>query len=184
MTTRDAQTRMRMFAGVIGPWLIIVPGIIVPRASAMDALAAKFFDDELFVWFTGALLLFVGRLIIAFHQYRSSVAAVMISLFGWSLALRGYCTHGRSQTVRARRRIYGCDISCATRVRCPGRDRTLSCLCGLACEVDVAISNGQSSCLLQPIPSRCWVSLTRRMLTLPLVTSISLRQHGFCASRQ
>jgi uncharacterized protein YjeT (DUF2065 family) len=28
-------------------------------------------------------------LIIAFHQYWSSVAAVMISLFGWILALRG-----------------------------------------------------------------------------------------------
>jgi hypothetical protein len=41
------------------------------------------------VWFAGALLLFGGLLIIAFHQYWSSVAAVMISLFGWILALRG-----------------------------------------------------------------------------------------------
>ena len=30
-----------------------------------------------------------GLLIIAFHQYWSSPAAVMISLFGWFLALRG-----------------------------------------------------------------------------------------------
>jgi hypothetical protein len=37
----------------------------------------------------GALLLFGGLVIIAFHQYWSSVAAVMISLFGWILALRG-----------------------------------------------------------------------------------------------
>jgi hypothetical protein len=41
------------------------------------------------VWFAGALLVFGGLLIIAFHQYWSSVAAVMISLFGWILALRG-----------------------------------------------------------------------------------------------
>jgi hypothetical protein len=39
----------------------------------------------LFVWFAGALL-FGGLLIIAFHQYWSSVAAVIISLFGWILA--------------------------------------------------------------------------------------------------
>jgi hypothetical protein len=41
------------------------------------------------VWFAGALLLLVGILIIAFHQYWSSAAAVMISLFGWILALQG-----------------------------------------------------------------------------------------------
>ena len=41
------------------------------------------------MWFAGALLVFGGLLIIAFHQYWSSVAAVMISLFGWILALRG-----------------------------------------------------------------------------------------------
>jgi uncharacterized protein YjeT (DUF2065 family) len=40
------------------------------------------------VWFAGALL-FGELLIIAFHQYWSSVAAVIISPFGWILALRG-----------------------------------------------------------------------------------------------
>ena len=55
----------------------------------MGALASEFFKSDLFVWFAGALLLFGGLLIIAFHQYWSSVAAVIISLFGWILALRG-----------------------------------------------------------------------------------------------
>jgi uncharacterized protein YjeT (DUF2065 family) len=55
----------------------------------MGALASDFFKSDLFVWFAGALLVFGGLLIIAFHQYWSSVAAVMISLFGWILALRG-----------------------------------------------------------------------------------------------
>jgi uncharacterized protein YjeT (DUF2065 family) len=73
----------------MGPWLVIVPGIIVLRASGMSTLASEFFKSGLFVWFAGALLLFAGLLIIAFHQYWSSVAAVLISLFGWILALRG-----------------------------------------------------------------------------------------------
>ena len=55
----------------------------------MGAFASEFFKSGLFVWFSGALLLFAGLLIIAFHQYWSNVAAVLISLFGWILALRG-----------------------------------------------------------------------------------------------
>jgi uncharacterized protein YjeT (DUF2065 family) len=61
----------------------------VLRASEMSALASEFFKNGLFVWFAGALLLAGGLLIIAFHQYWSSVAAVLISVFGWILALRG-----------------------------------------------------------------------------------------------
>jgi hypothetical protein len=87
--SRESQARTRAFARVLGPWLAIVPGIITLRAPAMGALASDFFKSDLFVWFAGALLLFGGLLIIAFHQYWSSVAAVMISLFGWILALRG-----------------------------------------------------------------------------------------------
>jgi uncharacterized protein YjeT (DUF2065 family) len=55
----------------------------------MGALASEFFKSGLFVWFAGALLLFTGLLIIALHQYWSSLAAVLISLFGWILAIRG-----------------------------------------------------------------------------------------------
>jgi uncharacterized protein YjeT (DUF2065 family) len=73
----------------MGPWLVIVPSIIALRASEMGALGSEFFENGLFVWFAGALLLFGGLVIIAFHQYWSSVAAVIISLFGWILSLRG-----------------------------------------------------------------------------------------------
>jgi hypothetical protein len=55
----------------------------------MGALATDFFKSDLFVWFAGALLLFLGLMIIAFHQYWRSVAGVLISAFGWILALRG-----------------------------------------------------------------------------------------------
>lgn len=83
------HVRTHAFARVLGPWLVVVPGIIAARAPAMEPLATEFFKIDLFVWFAGALLVFLGLLIIAFHQYWSSVAAVFISLFGWILALRG-----------------------------------------------------------------------------------------------
>lgn len=87
--SRESQARTRTFARVMGPWLVIVPGVIALRAPGMGALASDFFKNDLFVWFAGALLLFVGLLIIAFHQYWSSVAGVLISLFGWVSAVRG-----------------------------------------------------------------------------------------------
>jgi uncharacterized protein YjeT (DUF2065 family) len=87
--TQESEARTRAFARVIGPWLVIVPGIIVLRASGMGALASEFFKSGLFMWFAGELLLFGGLLIIAFHQYWSNLAGILISLFGWILALRG-----------------------------------------------------------------------------------------------
>jgi hypothetical protein len=89
LATPESQARTRAFARIIGPWLVIVPGIIVLRAPDMGALATEFFKSALFVWFSGALLLFGGLLIIAFYQCWSSAAAVLISLFGWVLAIRG-----------------------------------------------------------------------------------------------
>jgi uncharacterized protein YjeT (DUF2065 family) len=87
--TQESRAQTRAFARVLGPWLTIAPGIIVLRAPEMGALASEFFRSDLSVWFTGAALLFGGLFIIAFHQYWSSAAAVLISLFGWVLTLRG-----------------------------------------------------------------------------------------------
>jgi hypothetical protein len=88
--TLEAKARTRAFARVIGPFLVIVPGIIVVRAPEMDAaLVSAFLENGALVWIVGDLLLFGGLIIIAHHQYWSGPAAILISLFGWFLALRG-----------------------------------------------------------------------------------------------
>jgi hypothetical protein len=87
--TQESRARTRAFARLIGPYVAIVPTIVAVRAPDMGTLAADFFKSDLAVWFTGAGLLFGGLVIIAFHQYWSSVAAVIISLFGWILVVRG-----------------------------------------------------------------------------------------------
>jgi len=87
--TLESRLRTRAFARVLGPFLIIVPGILVVRAPNLESILTAFFQNEVFVWGAGAFLLFCGLLIIAHHQYWSSAAAIMISLFGWFLALRG-----------------------------------------------------------------------------------------------
>jgi vacuolar-type H+-ATPase subunit I/STV1 len=40
-------------------------------------------------WMLGAMMLAMGLIVIAFHQYWRGVTAVLISLFGWFVALRG-----------------------------------------------------------------------------------------------
>jgi Gpi18-like mannosyltransferase len=87
--TPEARARTRAFARVIGPFLVIVPSIVNVRLADMGTTASAFFANEALVWITGGLLLFGGLLIIAHHQYWSSLAAILISLFGWFLALRG-----------------------------------------------------------------------------------------------
>lgn len=85
----ESRLRTRAFARVLGPFLVIVPGIIIVRAPDIEAILRSFFQNDVIVWFAGAFLLFCGLLIIANHQYWSSAAAIIISLFGWFLALRG-----------------------------------------------------------------------------------------------
>jgi hypothetical protein len=97
--TSESKVRTRAFARVIGPFLVIVPGILVVRAPGLGTILSAFFQNEALVWMMGALLFFCGLLIIAYHQYWSSPAAVMISLFGWFLAIRGFILLAAPQLI-------------------------------------------------------------------------------------
>ncbi len=87
--TPESMARTRAFARVIGPFLIIVPSIVAAHAPEMDVVVASFLENRMLVWTAGGLLIFSGSLIIAYHQYWSSLSAVFISLFGWAMAVRG-----------------------------------------------------------------------------------------------
>jgi hypothetical protein len=95
----ESKIRTRAFARVLGPFLVLVPGIIIVRAPDIQTILHSFFQNDIIVWFAGAFLLFCGLLIIAFHQYWSSAAAIMISLFGWFLALRGLALLAAPQLI-------------------------------------------------------------------------------------
>ena len=87
--TLEARLRTRTFARVFGPFLTIVPTVVLFRMRAMGVLVSSFFGNPAVVWMMGALVLMSGLLIIAFHQYWHSVSAVLLSLLGWFFALRG-----------------------------------------------------------------------------------------------
>ncbi|BAX99016.1 hypothetical protein MSTE_03718 [Mycobacteroides stephanolepidis] len=88
--TVDPALRTRAFARVIGPFVATVTAIIAVRAADLSFLGDSFFTHPMWSWLFGALLLFCGLMIIAFHQVWRGLAPVIISLFGWFLALRGF----------------------------------------------------------------------------------------------
>jgi len=86
----QSQIRTRMLARAFGPFFTIVPSIVAVRATTqMPVLLDEFAHDPMWQWVLGAFLLMGGSVIIAFHQYWRSVAAIFVSLLGWFLAIRG-----------------------------------------------------------------------------------------------
>jgi FtsH-binding integral membrane protein len=88
-TSEQAQVRTRMFARALGPFFTIVPTTVAVRGSYMRTLFTEFKANPMWPWLFGAILLIAGLVIIALHQYWRSPAAIIVSLVGWFLAVRG-----------------------------------------------------------------------------------------------
>jgi uncharacterized membrane protein len=88
-TSVQAQIRTRMFARALGPFFTIVPTTVAIRGSYMRTLFTEFKANPMWPWLFGAILLIFGLVIIAFHQYWRSPAAIIVSVVGWFLAIRG-----------------------------------------------------------------------------------------------
>lgn len=89
--SRSAQLQSRtwMFARVLGPFFAIIPTTVAIRGSYMRTLFIEFQANPMWPWLFGAILLMLGLLVIAFHQYWRNPAAVIVSLLGWFLFVRG-----------------------------------------------------------------------------------------------
>jgi hypothetical protein len=87
--SRQSQTRTRMFSRVLGPFLVIVDVTAIARASDMQKLLSQFEANSLWTWVTGAFILVFGLIIVAGHQYWRGAAAIIVSVLGWLVTLRG-----------------------------------------------------------------------------------------------
>jgi protein-S-isoprenylcysteine O-methyltransferase Ste14 len=85
MSSEQSQVRTQMFARVLGPYFTIVPATVGVREADMRTLFTEFKANPMWPWLYGAILLMLGLVIIAFHQYWRSPAAAV----GWLLAIRG-----------------------------------------------------------------------------------------------
>jgi len=99
VTTTDPSQRTRLFGRVLGPFIAVVPAIVAIRVGSIGKLLSSFSTDPMWPWVLGALIFFCGLFVVAFHQYWRSVAAVIISLFGWFLLLRGFALLATPQLI-------------------------------------------------------------------------------------
>ncbi len=87
--TYQSQHRTRMFARVLGPFLTIVMIVALARSGDMRQLLPEFTNSAVWPWVTGAFILLGGIAVVAFHQVWNSPAAVIVSVLGWLVVVRG-----------------------------------------------------------------------------------------------
>ena len=87
--SQEAVQRTRAFARVIGPFVAAATVIVAIRLPDLSGLVDDLFTNAVLPWILGAMMLLAGLIVIAFHQYWYGITAVLISLFGWFVALRG-----------------------------------------------------------------------------------------------
>jgi hypothetical protein len=81
--------RTSMFARVVGPYLVIIAATAALRPIDMKALLSRFEANSLWAWVVGAFILLLGLVTIALHPYWQGAAAIIVSVVGWLVALKG-----------------------------------------------------------------------------------------------
>jgi len=99
-TTIESQARTRAFARVIGPYVAIIATVTAVRMGTMEDMISAFFANFALVYTLGAFLLLLGLVVVAFHQIWSSAAAIVISLIGWLMVLRGIVLLAAPQLIQ------------------------------------------------------------------------------------
>ena len=86
---QQPQTRTRFFCRLLGPFFVVLDVTAVARASDMQSLLSQFEANSMWTFVTGAFILLFGLTIVAAHQNWHGAAAVIVSLLGWLIVLRG-----------------------------------------------------------------------------------------------
>lgn len=87
-TSQQVHDRTRMFARVLGPFMVIVDLAAVLRASDVRTMLSDFSTDSAWPWMAGAFILIAGLVVVALHQYWHGAAAIVVSVLGWLIILR------------------------------------------------------------------------------------------------
>lgn len=89
MPAYDPAIRTRILARIVGPYLVIMAVTLFARLDTLVLLLPAFMQDGPLVLATGAFTLMAGLAIIAAHHHWTSAAAIVISLIGIVVALKG-----------------------------------------------------------------------------------------------
>jgi len=86
---RQPDAKTRLFARVLGPYLVIATASALGRASQMKTLLRDFDSNSAWPWVTGAFVLLCGLVVVALHQNWRGAPAIIVTLLGWLTALKG-----------------------------------------------------------------------------------------------
>jgi hypothetical protein len=89
-SSQQAEARTRMFARVLGPYLVIVTATAMARADQMRTLASEFGANSVWPYVTGAFVLLSGLIVVALHQYWRGAPAIIVSVLGWMTTAKGF----------------------------------------------------------------------------------------------
>lgn len=87
MTEAQAKTT-RGFARGLGLFLVVFGIGIAMRAPTIWALLPSFFQDGALVFVTAGFGLGIGCAMVAAHHHLGSLAAIIVTLFGWITLIR------------------------------------------------------------------------------------------------
>jgi hypothetical protein len=89
MSTYDPAIRTRTLARIVGPYQVIMGATLLARQSVLPQVLSDFMRHDPLVLATGAFTLMAGLTMIALHHHWSGAAAIVISLIGIAVALKG-----------------------------------------------------------------------------------------------
>ncbi|MGA9490689.1 MAG: hypothetical protein WBV80_10635 [Mycobacterium sp.] len=88
-SSEQPQTTTRMFARVLGPFFAIVSIAAAAHTTEMSSLLSDFAANTSWSWSAGPLVLVGGLIIVALHSNWHGAPAIVVSISGWLIALRG-----------------------------------------------------------------------------------------------
>lgn len=89
-TSQQSQTTTRMFARVMGPFIVVIDGAAVMRAPEIWERFSHIASDPLWTWVAGAFTLLAGLVVVGLHPYWRGAAAVAVSVVGWLGVIKGF----------------------------------------------------------------------------------------------
>ena len=87
--TPHIQSRTRLFARVLGPYLFIAALTMIGRTAYMRSMIEAFSADAVWPWVAGAFVLPMGLVVIVLHPYWRGPSAAVVSLLGWLSVVKG-----------------------------------------------------------------------------------------------
>ncbi|ARG60490.1 hypothetical protein PJK45_20385 [Mycobacterium kansasii] len=97
-TPPPTPPRTRMFARVMGPFLVIVTVTAIARTSEMRMLLTEFRANFVWPWVGGAFTLLTGLVVVALHRHWRGAPAIIVSAVGWMTTLKGFFLMAFPQT--------------------------------------------------------------------------------------